>query len=162
VSDRRIPVAVHGTARADPQATFDAIVPIELPRIFRGFGPLPAVRSTRDQSGDWDHAGASRVVELSDATEVGEQITAYERPRYFAYRVGPFEAGPLRRLVVDATGEWRFSACGGGSATAIEWTYTFRPRPFARPVVALIARLWHAYAERALALAIYDVERCGR
>jgi polyketide cyclase/dehydrase/lipid transport protein len=154
-----VPVPVHGIARADVETAFEVIVPIDLPRIFRGFGPLPAVVATAGQTGGWDHVGASRVVKLSDGRDVNERITAYDRPRYFAYRVGPFEAGPLRHLVVEADGEWWFTA-RGATSTAIRWTYTFRPRRYAAPFVRLlIARLWRGYAKRALALAIDEVEQ---
>jgi hypothetical protein len=153
-----VTVPVEGTAPADVETTFDAIVPIELPRIFRGFGPLPAVVATTDQTGEWDHVGVSRVVKLSDGRKVNERITAYDPPRYFAYRVGPFEAGPLRRLIVDAHGEWWFTA-RDPATTAIRWTYTFRPRRYATPVVRLlIAPLWRGYAKRVIALAIDQVE----
>ncbi len=156
---RGISVPVHGTARADVETAFDVIVPIDLPRMFRGFGPLPAVVATADQTGEWDHVGARRVVKLSDGHEANERITAYDRPRYFAYRVGPFEAGPLRHVVVEADGEWWFTA-RDATSTAIRWTYTFRPRRYAPPVVRLlIARLWRGYAKRALALAIDEVEQ---
>jgi hypothetical protein len=153
-----IAVPVQGTARADVETTFDVVVPIDLPRIFRGFGPLPAVVATTDQTGEWDHVGASRVVKLSDGRQANERITAYDRPRYFAYRVGPFEEGPLRHLIVEAHGEWWFTA-HDTTSTAIRWTYAFRPRRYATPLVRLlIARLWRGYAKRALALAIDEVE----
>ena len=156
---RGISVPVNGTARADVETAFDVIVPIDLPRMFRGFGPLPAVVATADQTGEWDHVGARRVVKLSDGHEANERITAYDRPRYFAYRVGPFEAGPLRHVVVEVDGEWWFTA-RDATSTAIRWTYTFRPRRYATPVVRLlIARLWRGYAKRALALAIDEVEQ---
>jgi hypothetical protein len=152
---------VDGTARADVERVFDVIVPIELPRIFRGFGPLPSVVATRDQTGDWDHVGASRVVQLSDGSEANERITAYDRPRYFAYRVGPFESAPLRHVVVEAHGEWWFTS-RDPTHTAIRWSYTFRPRRYATPVVRLvIARLWRGYAKRTLALAIDEIEKGG-
>lgn len=153
-----VPVTVHGTARAPVEIAFDVIVPIELRTIFPGFGPLPAVIGTRDQSGEWDHVGASRVVRLGDGSEVDERITAYERPGYFAYCVGPFKSAPLRYLVVDACGEWWFTPFEKAS-TAIRWTYTFRTRRYAAPLVRwLIARLWRGYARRSLALAIGAAE----
>jgi hypothetical protein len=152
-----ITVPVEGTAPADVETTFDALTPIDLSRIFRGYGPLPAVVETTDQTGAWDRVGVSRTVKLSDGHDVSERITAYERPGYFAYRVGPFESGPLGRLIVDAHGEWRFTALGG-TATAIRWTYTFRPRRYAAIVVRLIvAPLWRGYAKRVLALAVAEV-----
>lgn len=153
----RVAVAIEGAARAGAAETFDAIVPIELARIFRGFGPLPAVTATRGQSGAWDHVGAQRVVVLSDGSEVPERITAIDRPRYFAYRVGPFEAGPLARLVVDARGEWWFDESRPG-LTAVRWVYTFSPRPYATLAVRAVAGVWRRYAERVLAAAIAVAE----
>ncbi len=153
-----ITVPVEGTAPADVETTFDTLMPVDLSRIFRGYGPLPAVVETTDQTGAWDHVGVSRTVKLSDGHEVRERITAYERPGYFAYRVGPFESGPLRHLIVDAHGEWWFTA-REDTGTAIRWTYTFRPRRYAGVAVRLIvARLWRGYAKRVLALAIAEVE----
>lgn len=153
-----IAVTVEGTARVDADVAFDAIVPVELPRIFRGHGPLPAVTATHEQTGAWDHVGASRVVELSDGSRVGERITDYQRPRYFAYRVGPFRSGPIRHVLEHANGEWWFTA-GEAGGTAIRWTYTFRVRRLALPVVRLLlAPLWRSYARRVLALAVQEAE----
>jgi hypothetical protein len=153
-----VSVPLHGTARADVETAFDVIVPIDLPRVFRGFGPLPAVVATADQTGEWDHVGASRVVKLSDGRQAKERITAYDRPHYFAYRVGPFEEGPLRHLIVEAHGEWWFVP-RDATSTAIRWTYTFVARRYAGPAVRLlVARLWRGYAKRVLALAIDEVE----
>jgi hypothetical protein len=54
-----IAVTVETDVRAPLEATFGTIVPIDLARIFRGLGPLPAVTGTREQTGGWDHVGAS-------------------------------------------------------------------------------------------------------
>jgi hypothetical protein len=153
-----VAVTVQGQARAPVERTFATIAPIDLATIFRGFGPLPAVVATREQTGDWDHVGASRVVELADGSEAGERLTAYDAPGHFAYRLGPF-TGPLRRLVDHADGAWWFTAAGDG-ATGVRWTYVFRPHSrLTAPVVRLaVAPLWRVYAQRTLALAIRHAE----
>jgi hypothetical protein len=61
-----IAVTVETDVRAPLEATFRTIVPIQLARIIRGLGPLPAVVGTREQTCAWDHVGASRIVQLSD------------------------------------------------------------------------------------------------
>jgi hypothetical protein len=148
---------VQGYARASLPDTFATIVPIDLSQIFTGFGPLPAVRGNREQTGAWDHVGASRVVELSDGSEAPERITDYAAPHYFAYRVGPFTSS-LRRVVRHADGAWWFSDAGD-DGTHVRWSYTFQlhgpAAPFARLV---IAPLWRAYARRVLARAIAATE----
>lgn len=133
-------------------------MPIELARIFPGLGPLPAVVGTRDQTGGWDHVGASRVVELSDGSHAHEHLTAYEPPRHFAYRVDGF-TGLLRGLVSHADGAWWFSDAGGGT-THVRWMYVFAPRAARASVVrAVIAPVWSVYERRALSLAASEAER---
>ncbi len=153
-----MPVTVHAIARASAEEAFDAIVPVDLPKMFTGYGPLPAVIATREQTGDWDHVGATRTVDLADGSAAREEITAYERAHYFAYRVSSFTSS-LRALVNGARGEWWFSSATD-HRTDIYWRYTFEPRGPTRPIVALaVARLWRGYARKALALAVQEAER---
>jgi hypothetical protein len=116
------------------------------------------VSGTRDQSGDWDHAGVSRTVETSDGGSTFETLTAYNRPEHFSYRLGPFK-GPLSPLVDHAEGEWRFLD-RGDDRTRIRWTYTFHPRTLSWGVVKFaIMPFWKGYVKRALTRAIVEAER---
>jgi hypothetical protein len=152
-----VEIVVAGQARASSELTFATIVPIDLTRIFTGLGPLPAVVGNREQTGPWDHVGASRVVELADGSEACEEITAHEPSSYFAYRVGPF-SGPLRFAASHADGAWWFTDLGE-RGTHIRWSYTFAlDGPAGRPARFVIPGLWRAYARRVLALAILATE----
>lgn len=156
-----VSVTVEAVAGAARESSFAAIAPIDLALMFTGFGPLPAVTGTREQTGDWDHVGATRTVELADGTEAREELTAYDAPAHFAYRVGGF-TGPLRRIVAHADGAWWFADAGGGR-THVRWTYVFEPRPARRALVRIaIAPLWRAYARRALARAVAAAEARGQ
>jgi len=151
-------VTVETDVRAPLETTFRTIVPIDLARIFRGLGPLPAVTGTRGQTGAWDHVGATRIVQLSNESHAHEQLMAYEPPRHFAYRVDGF-TGPLRRLVAHADGAGWFADAGAG-ATHVRWMYVFAPRAARASVVrAVIAPLWSVYERRALGLAASEAER---
>jgi hypothetical protein len=146
----RVEVVVEGYARAPIDRAFAVIVPLDLRTVFTGFGPIPAVVGHHGQTGAWDHVGARRVVELADGSEAPEELTAYEPPRHFAYRVGPL-GGSLRLLASGADGEWWF-ADAGPRGTHVRWSYTFAlggpAWPLARVVVPLA---WRAYARRVLA-----------
>ncbi len=72
---------------ANQVATFEHIVPINLSSVFTGYGPLPAVAGAQNQTGDWDAAGQTRTVLLSDGSSVQELLTKYEHPHYFSYTV---------------------------------------------------------------------------
>jgi hypothetical protein len=156
-----VAVTVEADARAGPEVAFGVIAPIPLPLIFRGFGPLPAVVATHGQTGEWDHVGAERVVELSDGSTAPERLTAYDAPVHFGYRVGPF-SGPFRALVTHADGAWWFTPRADGG-THVRWTYTFAARGISRVLVrAVVAPLWRAYARRVLALAVSEADRSQR
>ena len=153
-----VAVTVEADARAPVEQAFHAIAPVALERIFERLGPLPGVTGTREQTGAWDHVGATRVVELSDGSEARERIAAYAAPSHFAYRVGGF-TGPLRRLVAHADGAWWFEDDGAGG-THVRWTYTFQPLALRAWLVRLaVARLWRPYARRALARSVAIAER---
>lgn len=152
---RAISVTVSATSRTAPERAFDVIAPIDLPRIFLRFGPIPAVVRTRDQTGPWSAVGESRVVELADGSSAPERLTAYERPAHFGYRVGPFD-GALGRLVDHADGAWWFREAAGG--TEIRWTYRFHPRRGIGLLVWAIVPFWRGYAGRALARGVRIAE----
>jgi hypothetical protein len=152
MSARAVAVTVTGRAATTPDRAMAVIAPIDLTRIFTGFGPLPAVVGTRGQTGGWDHPGAARTVLLGDGSEAREELTAYDPPSHFAYRLSGF-TGPLRLLVEGVHGAWWFTPNAGGG-TGVRWTYAFRPRPGRGLIVrAVVAPLWRAYARRVLARA---------
>ncbi|HEY2437389.1 MAG TPA: hypothetical protein VGH93_09415, partial [Solirubrobacteraceae bacterium] len=69
-TDATVPVTAHTRTEVPPARAFEVIVPIDLSLIFTGWGPFPTVRGVKNQTGAWDHAGASRNPELSDGTPV--------------------------------------------------------------------------------------------
>jgi hypothetical protein len=151
-----VSVTVRATTPAPPESAFAIVMPIDLATIFTGYGPLPAVTRTIDQTGPWNQVGVSRKPVLSDGTMAFEQITEYAPPSSFAYEVSGF-TNVLGRLVTGARGGWQFSASADGG-TEIVWTYAFRPRPWRRALVAVaIAPLWRRYMRRALGLAVEQI-----
>ncbi|WP_101675038.1 SRPBCC family protein [Alloalcanivorax mobilis] len=140
-----------------PNVAFDHIAPIDLSRIFTGYGPLPAVVATDNQAGGWDAPGHSRRVRFSDGGSAREQLTDFQRPRSFAYQVDEF-TGVLGRLSDQARGRWRFLPADGG--TVIDWRYEFHPRSsLARPLLWVVVRVfWQAYMNRVLDRACRDLQ----
>jgi len=137
---------------------FDSNVPIDLTSIFTGYGPLPAVIGTRNQTGAWDGAGQTRTVLLSDGSSAQEVLTSYERPDYFGYTVSGF-TDALRLLITSANGEWWFSSTSLGQ-THIKWRYGFNARSaWAVPLLWLITNvLWRSYMRQVLRLFKMQVE----
>jgi hypothetical protein len=149
---------VKTTVIAKQAVAFEHIVPIDLTSIFKGYGPLPAVIGTQNQLGDWDVAGQTRTVHLSDRSSAQELLTKYEYPHYFSYTVSDF-TNSLRFLTTSAKGEWWFHEGSSGQIT-IKWRYAFNARSvLAIPVLAFITKtLWRSYMSKALQLAKGQVE----
>lgn len=118
---------VHTDIAAEQPSVFRHIAPIELASIFTGYGPLPSVTGTRNQTGAWDAAGQTRTVMLSDGSSARERITKYEFPRYFSYTVSDF-TGALRLVTSSANGEWWFDASPSSRGTGVKWRYAFNSR----------------------------------
>jgi Polyketide cyclase / dehydrase and lipid transport len=101
---------------------FEWFIPVRLVDILPGYGPLPAVVKTSDQSGAWDQPGSNRTVHLADGNTVFEEVTDCHRPDYFAYRVRKF-TNFIRILAKEAEGQWWFVEEGDNSE--VKWKYSF-------------------------------------
>lgn len=150
---------VSTTIHAPRAQAFEHIVPIDLASIFTGYGPLPSVSGTRDQTGAWDGAGQTRTVLLSDGSSAQEALTAYHHPAHFAYTVQGF-TGILRFLAKEARGEWWFEQHPITRDTAIRWKYEFISRsPLLAPIVCFMTQwLWKGYMRKALRMSKQQVE----
>ncbi len=150
---------VIATVEASRETTFLHIVPIALTSIFTGYGPLPSVTQTLNQTGPWDAAGRTRNVVFSDGSSARETLTSYEYPKRFAYRITEF-TGVLRLLASEARGEWWFEDVPGRAATSVRWRYEFISRSaLLKPLISLFTRtLWRGYMAKALRLSKAQVE----
>lgn len=131
-----------------PDAVFAFIAAEDvLPKVLTGYGPLPAVVSTSGNTGPWDTPGSARVIHLADGSTVREQVTHFDKPGYFAYRVWEFGNPIIRSLATEARGEWTFAAAPGG--TQVNWTYTFTAKNglTALPLSAIAQVLWRGYMD---------------
>ena len=144
-TDLTVPVTVQTRVDVPPARAFEINVPIDLSVIFTGWGPFPAVRGVKNQTGAWDHVGASRNPELSDGTTAREALTEYTPGHSFAYEVTDF-TNLLGRIVHGVRGEWTFTPDGDG--TVIRWTYEFKPKRRCRALLRrLLAPFWRRYMQ---------------
>ncbi len=124
-----------------PAAVFAlALDPVAFPALFRGFGPVPAVR--RIEPDGPPRVGATRRLENSDGSRPRERITAFDPPRLHAYALEGLRP-PLAWLAQGGHAEWRFAAEPGG--TRVDWRYAFTLTsvlawPLAWLVVAIFMR----------------------
>jgi hypothetical protein len=138
--------------RTSPVPVADAFthtLGLPLEQIFRRrFGPIPPISGTT-QEGEWTTAGQSRIVHLADGGSLREELVSVDAPSAFTYRLTEV-TGPMRPLASHIDGAWTFEPAGTG--TRITWAWTIHPRNATVGSVTLpvFARLWRAYARRAL------------
>lgn len=134
--DDTVPVTVQARTTLDPRQTFDIVVPLDLSLVFKGWGGIfPGVRGADNQTGEWDHAGASRNPNLTDGSTAVETLVEYMAGTSFAYELVVF-TNILGRLVHGVRGEWTFSPDGLG--TLVRWCYEFKPAA-AAPLSSVIS-----------------------
>lgn len=139
-----ISTTVTTTAPVPRAPLFDLFIPVALPEILTGWGPIPAVTATSDQTGPWDQPGSTRTVHLADGSTACERVTDCTTPAYFAYVVSDF-TNPIKYLAREGRGQWWFDEAGAG-ATHVRWTYTFEAR--SRAAGLLLAPVVHAAWQR--------------
>ena len=150
-----VPVTVQTRTALPPDRAFQPAVDLSL--VFKGWGPFPAVRGVRNQTGARDHPGASRNPILSDGSTATEKLTEYSPGQSFAYEVTGFTNIVLRRLVYGVRGEWTFTPDGSG--TVIRWTYEVKPLCRRYWLVRyVLAPLWRHYMQAGVEAAAHVAE----
>lgn len=129
---------------------FSDMVPMPLPELFsKWYGPIPPIKETRGQTGDWDAVGQSRTVVLVGGGSMREELTHFDAPNSFGYTLSEVK-GPLSPLVDHVEGVWTFEAIGNG--TTVTWRWTIHPRSaLAAPLLPVFGWLWKGYARQSLA-----------
>lgn len=156
--DTTVPSTVQARTALRPEDAFDGIAPIDLSLVFKGWhGIFPGVRGSKNQTGEWDHVGASRNPDLTDGSTATETVVEYTRPSSFAYTLVGF-TNVLGRLIEGVRGEWTYTPDGDG--TLIRWAYEFKPLPRRTALVRhFLVPLWRRYMAMSLDVAIEVAER---
>jgi hypothetical protein len=129
---------------------FRDMVPMPLPELFsKWYGPIPPIKETRDQTGDWDAVGQSRTVVLVGGGSMREKLTQFDAPHSFGYTLSDVK-GPLSPLVDHVDGVWLFEPIGNG--TTVTWRRTIHQRSaLTAPLLPVFGWLWKGYARQSLA-----------
>jgi Polyketide cyclase / dehydrase and lipid transport len=131
---------------------FAGTLPLPLTRIFsHWYGPIGPIKEVRDQTGDWDAAGQTRVVMLTPGGSFHEELTSLDPPHSFGYALTGI-TGPLGLLVGRADGEWRFTVSGTvPSETTVTWRWNIHARSaLTAPLLPALGAVWKGYARRSL------------
>ena len=140
---------VTATVATDLPTTFRHLTGMDVPAVFRGAGPLPAVTAVRNQTGNWDAVGQTRTIVLSDQSTASETLDNYQFPHAFGYTVTNYTS-VLRLLVTKGVATWQCTSTSDG--TLISWQYAYHARSvLAVPLLWLLMVLfWKKYMRAAV------------
>jgi hypothetical protein len=132
---------------ASAKQVFDWFLDLDIARVLNGYGPLPAVLETYDQTGSWDTPGQKRKLSMSSNIRATQEILVCDRPSFFAYRVTGFTHA-LDRFAYGAEARFWFEPSSDQN-TIMRWTYTFWPRSIIGKVALypVIRTIWHWYMQ---------------
>ncbi|MGH3413701.1 MAG: SRPBCC family protein [Marmoricola sp.] len=147
--DTRYGVAESRVVAADPERTFEAVLPAPLTGIFtHRFWVIPPIREVLDQPGTWGTVGQTRTIVLADGGRMHEELTAVQPGVGFEYRISQV-SGPMKPVVSGAEGRWTFQPAPGG--TRITWSWQIEPTRQGLRLMPVFGWFWRGYARRALA-----------
>jgi hypothetical protein len=139
------------TVSGTPEQVYDAVITAPLPEIFKHrHVVMPPIVKVTGQEGEWGGTvGQTRTIHLSDGGSVKETLVESGRPARSAYTITELK-GPLKLLVSEAEGQWRFEAVG--ERTRVTWAWTLHPtNAVTARLLPVIGLFWHGYATMALA-----------
>ena len=128
-----------------------------LPKIWRGYGPVPSVEHASIIGGGQARVGAVRQLKNSDGSVAEEEILELTAPSIHRYRLARGLKFPFSAAVKWGEGTWRFST--RANSTHIHWGYVFElTSPLAIGIAFPVVRLF----ERAMARGLENVEVLAR
>lgn len=120
----------------------------EMPKLLRGWGPVPGVeRAEMLDPGEYA-VGKIRRIHNTDGSSLDEEILAHEPPSAHSYRLYGNFRGLAKLLVTEGRGDWRFNELGE-SRTEVSWRYEFTlTSPLAWPLAVPMMKVAFANMQR--------------
>jgi hypothetical protein len=127
---------------ASPEIVFDFVTSLSnLPKVFRGFGPIPAIVKAEMADGGEMREGGVRRIENSDGSVIDEEIITFKKPERQSYRLVRGFKFPISLLIESGGGDWKFTTTAKG--TRIDWEFYFTlTSPVLYPVGLLLVQVF--------------------
>ena len=119
-----------------------------LPKMFVGWGPIPAVKKVEVIKGEPMTPGMKQRTTTVDGRVIDEQILTVRKPEYFDYQLLKGFGFPFTLFVRMGGGSWTFTPKNSG--TMIRWEYYFELTSLlAYPVGAMLVKFFWKNAMKA-------------
>jgi hypothetical protein len=108
------------------------------------YGLFPPIKEVREQSGDWDAPGQTRVITMVGGGSVYEELTSVDPPRSFGYTLSGIK-GAMAAVVSSVDGKWSFAPAGTGTNVTWQWTI-YAKSGLVAPLLPVFGQMWKGYA----------------
>ncbi len=127
---------------ASPEVVFDFVTSLSnLPKVFHGYGPIPAIIKAEMADGGEMREGSVRRIENSDGSVIDEEMITFNKPERQTYRMVRGFKFPISLLIESGGGDWKFTATAKG--TRIDWEFYFMlTSPLFYPVGLLLVQVF--------------------
>lgn len=127
---------------ASPEVVFDFVASLSnVPKSFRGYGPIPAIIQAEMADGGEMREGGVRQIKHSDGSVIDEEIITFNQPERQTYRLVRGFEFPISLLIESGGGDWKFTATPKG--TRIDWEFYFMlTSPLFYPVGLLLVQVF--------------------
>jgi hypothetical protein len=127
---------------ASAEAVFDFVTSLSnLPKVFRGFGPIPAIIKAEIVDGGEIREGSVRRIYNSDGSVIDEEMITLKKSERQTYRLVRGFKFPISLLIQSGGGDWHFTATPKG--TRIDWEFYFMlTSPVFYPVGLLLVQVF--------------------
>lgn len=145
--------------KASPEKVFDYATNLEnLPKVFKGYGVIPAICKAEIADGGEMQQGVTRRITNSDGSIIDEEILTLKRPTKQTYRLVKGFKPPFSYLVKSGGGDWTFTPTPNTTnSTFITWEFYFElTSPLAYPIMAFIMS---SYFQKAQQLCLNEIKK---
>ena len=137
--------ALEAVVQNNVERVFDFIVAEDVVVLFRKSSP--AIVAVEEQTGTWNHPGASRIIVMDNGNRFRESIIAYQRPYLFHYMLTEFSGAQQKGIVNEAIAMFMMQPYG--PRTHVSWHYAMRPESDARlaDARAFMQNVWRPWQQ---------------
>jgi hypothetical protein len=146
---------------ASPETVFDfSTNHLNLPKVFTGYGPVPAILKAETLENEPFQAGSIRRVYNADGSVIDEKMIELSRPTQQQYQLVRGFKPPFSWLFQGAGGDWTFSPTASG--TLVEWKFNFvLTSPIVYPVASVLIHSFFVRAQQQCLINIKQLIETG-
>ena len=139
-------ILIEGDLSSDEVFNFVTDIDI-MPKVFKGFGPIPGIKLVKNVSGDGIGPGSRREVHNFDGSIVTELVEESRQGELYRYRLISGLRFPFNLMVSEGLGNWSFKKTATGVEITWEFSFIYKFKALA-PITFLLVKVFFNKAQK--------------